>query len=41
MKLSDAEVNRLWGGHPGIVLSRLPKGFDSQAVVTVEIAKKP
>jgi pyrimidine deaminase RibD-like protein len=41
MNLPEADVNRLWGGHPGIVLSRLPKGFDSQAIVTVEIANKP
>ena len=41
VKLSEEEVRRLRGGYPGIAMPRLPKGLDSQAVITVEIAKSP
>jgi hypothetical protein len=41
LKLEEEDVKRLRGGYPGIAMPRLPKGLDSQAVITAEIAKPP
>ena len=35
------DIDRLWGGYPGIAMTQLPKGLVSQAMVTVRIAKDP
>jgi hypothetical protein len=35
------DIDRLWGGYPGIAMTHLPKGLVSQAMVTVRIAKNP
>jgi pyrimidine deaminase RibD-like protein len=41
LKIEEQDVKKLRGGYPGIPMPRLPKGLDSQAVITVEIAKPP
>jgi pyrimidine deaminase RibD-like protein len=35
------DIDRVWGGYPGIAMTHLPKGLVSQAMVTVRIAKDP
>lgn len=41
MKLEKQDVERLWCGYPGIEMPKLPKGLDSLAAITVEIARPP
>ena len=41
MGLNEQDIRRLWGAYPGIQMPRLPKGLDSQAVIEVDVSRKP
>ena len=41
LAVDKKDVDKLWGAYLGIEMPRLPKGLDSQALITVEIAEPP